>query len=81
MHDKAKKMNICRLEEVEITNFGISAANELTVNEDIAPRPTNVFMFGVPRIRLFIPSTISWRPGTSNVNKDKDMWKPVECIA
>lgn len=64
-----------------ITNFGINAANVLTVNDDIAPRPTNVFMFGVPLRRLFIPSTMSWRPGMSNVNKDKDRWKPVECMA
>lgn len=42
-----------------LTNFGIKAANELTVNDDNAPRPTNVFMFGVPLKRLFNPSIIS----------------------
>lgn len=54
------------------TNFGRKAANELTVNDDKAPRPTKVFMFGALLKRLFKPSRISWRPGPSNVNKDKD---------
>lgn len=35
-------------------------------------------MLGDPLIRLFMPSTISWRPGPSNVNKDRDKWNPVE---
>lgn len=55
-----------------ITNSGIKAANELTENDDTAPRPTNVFMFGAPLRKLFRPSRISPRPGPSNVNKDKD---------
>lgn len=58
--------------------MGSKAANELTANDDSAPRPTKVFMFGEFFIRLFKPSRISWRPGPSNVNKDKDIWNPVE---
>lgn len=56
----------------------MKAANELTVNDDKAPRPTKVFMFGVPFKRLFIPSTIRCLPGPSSVNRDKDRWNPVE---
>ena len=61
-----------------LTSFGTKAANELTVKEDTAPRPTNVFMFGAPLNRLFTPSRISWNPGPSNVNKDRERWNPVE---
>lgn len=61
-----------------VTSVGIKAAIELTANDDKAPRPTNVFMFGDPLIRLFRPSIISCRPGTSNVNRDRVIWKPVE---
>lgn len=61
-----------------VTSFGINAAIELTANDDKAPRPTNVFMFGDPLLRLFRPSIISCRPGTSNVNRDRVIWKPVE---
>lgn len=65
------KIEITNLRKT-FTNFGTKAANELTVNDDKAPRPTKVFMFGVLLRRLFKPSRISWRPGPSNVNKDKD---------
>lgn len=69
--------NITR-KRLPITSFGMSAAKVLTVNDDRAPRPTKVFMFGAPLKRLFMPSRISFRPGPSNVNKDKDKWNPVE---
>ena len=57
------------------------AASELTENDDKAPRPTSVFMFGEPFKRLLIPSSTSLRPGPSNVIKHKDTWNPVEWIA
>lgn len=60
--------------DMSLTSFGIKAANELTVKDDRAPRPTKVFIFGAPLTRLFIPSIISWRPGPSNVNKHNDRW-------
>lgn len=61
------------------TSFGTKAAMELTAKDDIAPRPTKVFMFGDPLNRLFSPSRISRRPGPTNVSKDSDRWKAVEC--
>lgn len=63
---------------LSITSLGIKAANELTENDDKAPRPTKVFIFGAPLKRLFIPSKIRCLPGPSNVNKDKVRWNPVE---
>jgi hypothetical protein len=33
---------------IKASSLGIKEANELTVNDDKAPRPTNVFMFGAP---------------------------------
>lgn len=57
------------------------AASELTENDDKAPRPTSVFMFGEPFKRLLTPSSTSLRPGPSNVIKHKDTWNPVEWIA
>lgn len=65
----------------QITSFGMRAAKELTAKDDKAPRPTNVFIFGAPLRRLLRPSTISWRPGPSNVKIDKEIWNPVECNA
>jgi hypothetical protein len=54
------------------TSFGMKAAIELTANDDKAPKPTSVFMFGDPLNRLFSPSSISLRPGPTNVNIDRD---------
>lgn len=51
----------------------MKAAIELTANDDKAPKPTSVFMFGDPLIRLFSPSSISLRPGPRNVNIDSDI--------
>ena len=55
-NEGTKAMNDSR---IILTSFGIKAANELTVKEDTAPRPTNVFMFGAPLNRLLTPSRIS----------------------
>jgi len=59
-------------ERVGATSFGMKAAIELTANDDKAPKPTSVFMFGDPLNRLFSPSSISLRPGPTNVNIDRD---------
>jgi len=50
----------------------MKAAIELTAKDDKAPKPTSVFIFGDPLKRLFRPSTISLRPGPTNVNIDRD---------
>lgn len=60
------------------TNFGIKAAIELTAKDDIAPKPTKVFIFGEPLNNLLNPSRISLRPGPMNVNIDSAKWNPVE---
>lgn len=57
---------------VGATSFGMKAAIELTAKDDKAPKPTSVFMFGDPFNRLFRPSSISLRPGPTNVNIDRD---------
>lgn len=53
MHNRAPAL------KESYTSFGMNAAKVLTENDDKAPRPTNVFMFGAPFKRLFKPSTIS----------------------
>ena len=60
------------------TNFGMKAAIELTAKDDIAPKPTKVFMFGEPLNKLLNPSSISLRPGPIMANIESDKWNPVE---
>lgn len=50
----------------------MKAAMELTKNDDKAPKPTKVFMFGDPLSKLFNPSKISLRPGPINVINESD---------
>lgn len=54
------------------TSFGIKAAIELTAKDDIAPKPTSVFMLGEPINKLLKPSRTSLRPGPRNVNNESD---------
>jgi len=69
---QTQKKNIFYRKRVGATSFGMKAAIELTANDDKAPKPTSVFMFGDPLNRLFSPSSISLRPGPTNVNIDRD---------
>lgn len=48
----------------------MKAAMELTTKDDMAPKPTRVFMLGEPLNKLLNPSRISLRPGPTNADMD-----------
>lgn len=60
------------------TSFGIKDATALTAKDDIAPKPTRVFMLGEPLTRLFNPSRISLLPGAAKANIESAKWNGVE---